>query len=626
MGLIRGYDDGADITLLNVIYHKPKKQNNGKYGKDSIDLIYKDNVTGEKKHQHIVSPNYTYYMTNEGIPVDYPRLFIEKESVHPVTCNYTELKKSIAENTNNLDFFFDNIRNGNYKENDRLFDLPNIYNADMNIEDYYWLQFSRTYKNDIGKISKLFFDIEVDTIDISGNFPELGECPVNAITLIDTQNSRICTLLLENYNNPLIDQFKQDPNVIADLKSFVQSRVGGWKNEKRLRLNEFSYHIMYYSEEINLIADFFSYINNTKPDFALAWNMAFDVPYLIARIANLGYNPIDIVCHKDFEEKVCYYYIDKRAEKFEERNDGASISSYTVYLDQLIAFASRRKGQRAIPSYKLDVVGGIIANIHKLDYSHITTKLAELPYKDYHTFVFYNVMDTIVQYVVESKVGDVEFVYNIASICCTRYPKVHRQTTYLINRCTKDFYEYGYVIGNNHNKNNEKEGFAGAFVADPVLVSNSPKIKLHGIPIMVCDNNVDFDYKALYPSIIGENNVAPNTQYGKIILPEPLDARENRYNNNTFDRTVWFVEDYVSHDILNFCKRYLHLAGYEEMYDDIIRYYTTIAKTNAYLRTYDTINGLRYIANICDNERKRSMVRILDGPRKMCIMRERMPK
>ena len=40
---IKGYKIGDNISLLNVIYHKPKKDpESGKYGKDSIDIIYKE--------------------------------------------------------------------------------------------------------------------------------------------------------------------------------------------------------------------------------------------------------------------------------------------------------------------------------------------------------------------------------------------------------------------------------------------------------------------------------------------------------------------------------------------------------------------------------------------------------
>ena len=49
---IPGYEAGANITVLNTIYHKPTKNpETGKYGKDSIDIIFKDLDTGEK-HLH----------------------------------------------------------------------------------------------------------------------------------------------------------------------------------------------------------------------------------------------------------------------------------------------------------------------------------------------------------------------------------------------------------------------------------------------------------------------------------------------------------------------------------------------------------------------------------------------
>lgn len=493
MALIKGYPEDSNITLLNTIYLKPQKQEDGKYGPDYLYIIYKDLNTNEKKFEMIKNPKYTYWMTNEGVPVQYNRLFIEKFNVHPITCQYIDLKKSIAENTNNLDWFYDNLKCGNYRENDKLFLLPSVFMADMDIEDFYRFEFDRQYRNEPFTPTKLYFDIETDIIDMMGDFPEPGECPVNACTVVDDANFKIYGLFLLNYKNPLIDQFRQEKDLEKQLKDFVRERVGGWKNEIRFGLDKFEYKVVFFDEEINLIKSMFNLINVIKPDFALAWNIAFDLPYLIARCYKLGYDPRSIVCHPDMEQAYCDYYIDHRADKFEQRGDYATITSYTVYLDQLILFASRRKGQRAISQFKLDFVGDKIAGVRKLDYSNITTSIAKLPYLNYKVFAFYNVMDTIVQLCIEHKVGDVDFVYNKSISTNTRYAKVHRQTTYLINRGVKDFWQMGYVMGDNINKSNSKEGFAGAYVADPTLVSDKPKLKINGKPINLLDNLDDFD-------------------------------------------------------------------------------------------------------------------------------------
>ena len=629
MALIKQYPEGSNITLLNTIYLKPQKDEDGKYGSDYMYIIYRDMNTGEKKFELIKDPKYTFFVTNNDVPVPHNKLFIEKSKVHPVTCKFRDLKLTMAEVTNNKDWFFDNLRTGNYKNNDKLFNLPSVFMADMNIEDYYRFEFDREYQNVPFKPSKLYFDIETDIINMEGDFPEPGECPVNACTIVDDDNHKIYVLLLENYDNPLIEEFKKEANLPNQLKDFVRSSVGGWKEEVRFGLDKFEYKLAFFNKEINLIRTIFNIINKIEPDFALAWNIAFDLPYLIARCYRLGYNPKSIICHPDMEQQYCDYFIDRRADKFEQRGDYATITCKTVYLDQLITFASRRKGQRAISSFKLDNVGYLMAGVHKLDYSHITTSIAKLPYLDYKTFVFYNCMDTIVQLCIEHKVQDIDFVYTKSIAANTRYAKIHRQTTYLINIGVKKFWDDGYIMGNNINKNNQKEGFAGAFVADPTLISHKPKMKINGSPINIVHNADDFDYARMYPSAMDENNMAPNTMHGKILFSEKIDKKENRFNNPYFDRSTWFVEDLVGKHVLDFCSRYLHLPTYVELFDDIIKYYHSIKNPKRGLRDIN-FHGIRIMYHIlADNKQKRQMYTLNKNPKKkkpMIRLTGRMPK
>lgn len=615
---IPGYEPGVNITLLNVLYFKQQKQENGKYGSDYLYIIFKDLDTNEKKIHMIKEPEYTYFISKPEYTVNYNRLFIEEEFTYPVTCKYKNLLKDIAERTNNLNFFYDNIRNGNSSANKELLKIPSIFRADMDIENFYMLQFNNTYKNEPYKPHKIFLDIEVDIKNARGDFVEPGECPVNAITIIDGLNKKSNTLLLINpeYNN--MDEFmKNTDSMINDLRELVRDEVHGYKEEIRYELDKFDYNIMYYNDEIALIADAFNYINTIKPDFCLIWNAAFDIPYLIERCRVLGYDPGSIMCTNEYHDKRVYYYIDNRAEKTEEKNDYAFIPSYTIYLCQMITFASRRKGQKkgVIKNNKLNTVSEAIARIKKLDFSHITRKISELPYLNYKIFVFYNIIDVIAQYCIEYKVEDVDFVFTKSLNTCTKINKVHRQITYLANNAVKDFKDMKFIIGNNVNKGNEKQSFAGAFVADPLKVSDKPKLKINGVPINILLYLVDFDYTALYPSIIDQSNMAPNTQYGKIIIDEVLDNNENRFNNNYFDRAVYFMEDYISHDRLSFCSRYLRLPTYEQMYDAIIHYYNYI-KPLAILPTnyINTVTGKVIMGIVLNhNNMKASMCNFIDN-------------
>ena len=473
----------------------------------------------------------------------------------------------------------------------------------MNIEDHYMLRFSRMYKDEPCTISKSFFDIEADTISKMGDFPEPGECPINAISLILQDQQQVYIFVLRNNHNPLIAEFEKQVNsgmIHKELSDFVIKSVGGPEVAAKYGIN-FSYNFLFYDQdkEINLIRDLFVAINTFKPDFALAWNMGFDIPYILARIVRLGYDPRDIVCNKDFNNKIAEYFIDERNySDFAERGDFANIASYTTFLDQMIHFASRRKGQSKFISFTLDYIGEAVAKVKKLNYKHITTNISELPYKDYKTFVFYNVMDTVVQYCIEYVTGDIDYVFTKSNINCTRYCKVHRQTVYLTNRVTKDIKNSGnFIIGNNCNKFNPKPDvkFPGAFVADPTKLSNHPKMRVRGIVMDCCENAIDLDYASLYPSIIREFNIAPNTQIGLVIIDREFTAIEAARANNTVAGA--FMEDMRSQVWLEIGTRWFNLATYTELYHEVEEFFRSVMNPVYGTRLYNrdgTINPMTF--------------------------------
>lgn len=598
--IIGEYPKGYPLSLLNTIYHYPRKDKNGKWQPGAIDLIIKDNNSGEKFLETIVDPMYEYYilLDNAEIP-DYTLEYAMKEDCKCVIVPYNQLQKDIAERLGKLNQFYENCRSGNRDANKTMCNYaPNILMSDMDIEDNIRFQFSHTYENNYTKPSKSYLDIEADVINCKGDFVELGECPINAVSFIDDQSLVIHSFLLRNDKNPLIAKFEEEtksPMLHMRLKQFLINAVGGTEQAKKYKVDKMEVKFHFYDEkdEIVMLQHLFNYINNLKPDFVLAWNMAFDIPYIIQRIINLGYNPKDIMCHPDFKYKEVRYMIDERNQfNYEERNDFAKISSYSVYLDQMIHFASRRKGQSAIANYRLDYIGQITCGVKKLDYSHITKNLAELPYKDYETFVFYNIMDTIVQYCIEYKVNDINSAYNNVLLDNTRWSKIYRQTVYLKNRATKSYYNYGMIIGNNVNQNTPKVSFPGAFVADPKLNSDYSKKRINGRPVSIYDNLDDFDYKALYPSITSEFNMSKTTLIGHVNIPDKVYEFENRFHRDDikWKREAQFMDDLQSHNWIEFFNRWFHFAGYEEMYDDVIEYFTKIKYPSGIITYHDFDN------------------------------------
>lgn len=584
MSLIPKYPHGYDLSILNTSYHKSMKLQDGTYTKDFMMILYKDNVTGKKEHCIIYEPTYIFYKLKDGADVDVSHnlFYIEKDKVEPVECKAKILLKTIAEITGNMEFFKDNANSGNYFANRALHTIPSIFSSDTNLEDHYRERFSREYVNKKTTINKAYFDIEVDTIDIQ-DMPEMGECPVNAITLIDDASGTLTTFLLRNAQNPLIEEFETifaeestREAFFEEMREFIKENVSGEEKYKKFNLDQLKFTFNFYDVEAHLIIDFFRVVNKLRPDFLLAWNMAFDIPYLIERCNVLGLNPADVLCCPEYEEKYCNYYVDnEHIMEYELRGDYYDIASDTIYIDLLIQFASRRKGQGAFPNFKLDTAANIITDgaVRKLNYSHITSNLSLLPYKDFKTFVLYNIMDVVAEKAIEETTHDINFIYQSCRDYNTRYSKGHRQTVYLTNLTRKFFYENGYILGNNVNTGVSVK-YPGAMVGDPTHNSDYSKMKDdYGQVYNLVNNADDFDYKALYPNTADQHNTAPDTIIGKIFIDNKVNPAENPYHNAQYDRGGQFLEDLVTDNPLEFGKRWLHFGNVYEVLEDIDEYF-----------------------------------------------------
>ena len=596
--LIPSYPLGSDLVILDATYHFPNKQQvesyNGVktvYTPDTMTIVYKDNTTGKKGIEVIEKPNYVFYMLKNNIPTPkYDMFFTDMKNLDEIKCKYRDVNKAIAEKldqyegtTKYTDLYKKNVRDGNYKANMDFQKSRRVFGSDIPINDFYRMRFAEQYKNTETPVSRAYLDIEVDVKLSPTDFPTNGNCPINAISYFEHDTKRLFTFLLNQKDvNPKSNEFcttVDNREFNEEFKGFLNETLGSEK-VKDFKLENIQTKVLVYDDELTLLKDLFGYINYTKPDFLMVWNMSFDIPFIINRILALGGNPKEIMCIHDISPlyENCNYIIDSDHEDFSTKGDYADITSYTVYLDQLIQFASRRRGGAQYRSYSLDYIGNEMAGVQKLHYENIAANVMELPYNDYRTFVKYNMMDVLVQYCIEFKADDILYVFDKALLNCTEYKKVHRQTIYLSNRATIMFKNFGnYVLGNNLNKFKPKPTvkYEGAYVADPCKFGDKYKDKVNGVPIMRASNAIDFDFTRLYPSITQEYNMAPNTEIGYIKIPNKIYEAENATHNEKYTRSGQFIEDMTSECDIEFAHRWFNLASFKEAYADIIEYFNT---------------------------------------------------
>ena len=578
--LIKNYPIGSDITILDCTYRYPiKDEKTGYTHPDTMLIIYKDNVNHTKNFQLIEKPEYAYYYRDPDKYGDpgYNQFFESADYLKLIKCRYRDKNKSLATTLGYPKEWYDKFRTD--KEAMTLLSRDRrIFGSDIDINDFYRMRFSEQYKNEDVTPTVGFIDIETDNAQIGGAFPTEGNCPINAISYFDKETKEIYTLLLDTENNPLIKDFIAEYNedeYNGRFLTFLTHAFGGSQELAKFNLSDIRAHVYMYTSEVDLIADFFNFINMRKPDFVLAWNMAFDIPFIIDRLKVLGVDPKTVICSPEIPIKHCEYVVDTLHTEFAERGDSANITSFSVYLDQLIQFASRRKGTK-FRNYKLDSIGEEIAGIHKLDYSDLTQNIWELPYLDYMRFVMYNMMDVIVQYCIEFKTDDIPYLYSKSLMNCTQFKKVHRQTVYLANRAVMRFMHYNnYVMGNNVNKFKPKptDKYEGAFVADPTLYADTNKVRINGVPINMTRNSVDYDFKRLYPSETQQYGMAPNNLIGKLDIPQRIYDNENSIHNPKYQRSGQFIEDFTSNNDLCFCSRWFHLGTFTDVYNDIFEYF-----------------------------------------------------
>lgn len=442
------------LMLLDVLYHRPNKYNDKT---DCIDIIYKDLKTGEKHLKSILNPEIEiYFLKNEYRNYTYNKTHMEISKCDKHTCQFKNLPWYIAKQageayTNELKRMIEEKR---YRDISRIHSYPYVFGSDIPIDTFYRIMWHLNYENELNKpITKTYLDIEVDGINFVG-MPTKGECPINAVSIVDDEGKTVYTFLLNNPDNPLIKEFLDDiDNFVVELHEMFDESYG-----------YLDYKIYMYDDERDLITNTFRLINTLKRDYCLIYNgLGFDLPYIIERMKVLGMEPEQVISHPDFKYKEYNLHIDTKNFAIKNKSSSFKVSGYTKFIDQMILYAATRKGQMELRSNALNYVAQKELKDNKLDYTD-EANIKTLPYVNYRKFVAYNIKDTLLQMGIERKVNDIENLYIRFSANCTSPDNIFKETVMLKSRAYYEYILQGYILGNNVNifYPDTESGFTGA--------------------------------------------------------------------------------------------------------------------------------------------------------------------
>ena len=338
-----------------------------------------------------------------------------------------------------------------YKKYDDI-DGFEIYGNDRYIYQYISEKYPEDeIKFDISKIKLVTLDIEVAS---EAGFPDVESCSeeILAITIQDYTTKKIVTWGVKPFNNK-------------------QSNV--------------TYH--HCPSEYELLNHFINYWMVDVPDVITGWNIElYDIPYICKRL------------NRVLGEKLM-----KRFSPWGLVTEGESYikgRKYTTFdvggvtqLDYLNLY--KKFTYKAQESYRLDYIAEVELGQKKLDHSEFDT------FKDFYTqgwqkFIEYNIVDVELVDRLEDKMKLIELALTMAYDAKVNYADVFYQVRMWDNIIYTYLKKRDIVIPP-RNKNQKDEKYEGAYVKEPIPGKY--------------DWVVSFDLNSLYPHLIMQYNISPET-------------------------------------------------------------------------------------------------------------------
>ena len=308
-------------------------------------------------------------------------------------------------------------------------------------------------KFDISKIKVTTLDIEVAS---ENGFPD-----------VESAAEEVLLITIQDYSSKKIRTWGQGP----------------FKNQQK------NVEYRSFSNEYDLLNDFINWwmIEDNTPEVVTGWNSElYDIPYLVRRL--------DRVLGEKLMKRISPWGLVTESEIYiaGRKNISYDVGGITQ-LDYLNLY--KKFTYKAQESYRLDHIANVELGQKKLDHSEFET------FKDFYTqgwqkFVEYNIIDVELVDRLEDKMKLIELAITMAYDAKANYADVFSQVRMW------DTIIYNYLKKRNivippKEKTDKDSKYAGAYVKEP-------------IPGMY-DWVVNFDLNSLYPHLIMQFNVSPET-------------------------------------------------------------------------------------------------------------------
>ncbi len=306
-------------------------------------------------------------------------------------------------------------------------------------------------KFDISKIKLVTLDIEVAS---ENGFPDPKSC-----------DQEILLITIQDYTT----------------KNIITWGTGPFKNTQK------NVKYIQCTSEYELLNKFLFYWENNIPEVVTGWNIQFyDIPYICGRLSKVlgekrmkSFSPWGLVTQNEVwannRQQICF--------------DVGGITQLD-YLDLYKKFTYTNQ-----ETYRLDHIAEVELGQKKLDHSEFDT-FKEFYTKGWQKFVEYNIVDVELVDRLEDKMKLIELCLTMAYDAKVNYNDVFYQVR-MWDNIIYNYLKKRNVVIPPKDKTEKNDKYAGAYVKEPVPG--------------VYDWIVNFDLNSLYPHLIMQSNISPET-------------------------------------------------------------------------------------------------------------------
>ena len=246
------------------------------------------------------------------------------------------------------------------------------------------------------------------------------------------------------------------------------------------------------ADEISLLNSFLGWWEGNTPDIVTGWNSKlFDMTYLVHRIQGLmGSESYKRLSPWKLARARTVPTLGGREQTAWELEGITQLD----YLDLFKKFTLNTYGQQE--SYKLDNIAHVVLGERKLSYEEYGS-LHNLYKEDYQKFIDYNVKDVALVEALEEKIGIISLVMTMSYGAKTNLVDALGTTAIWDTIIYNELLQQNIVIPPKPGIDHDAGKIVGGYVKDPQVGAH--------------DWVVSFDLNSLYPNIIVQYNMSPET-------------------------------------------------------------------------------------------------------------------